>query len=370
MKTYIISTSAFGKSIPNYFQYLAEYLNKRGSKVIIIFDHHHEYVNQESSIIYKTWPSKRPTKLKDFLYLISLIKEFKPDVIIGQFGSTNVNLIVGRLFRVPNRIIYWHTMFEQLRIDSTASKIKQSFQHWLKRNLIEHCCTLVMTNSEATKEDLTKKYKNTTNILVSNYLIPDPFNSEIIKSKNQRESAISFVARLDKSKGHSKIIDEIPDLLTFFPSMKLYLVGEGKERINLEKKCQYLEIQKNVVFTGAVNLSEVYNHMENSLIHISASEEEAFGLVNAEALAAGTPIIANKVGGIKDILLENTNGLFLKPYEKGSLKYLVRNIINNWESFSKNARQSFLDRYDANEDIIAMQITNLEKALRPIKYKR
>ncbi len=301
------------------------------------------------------------------MFFISLIKEFKPDVIIGQFGSTNINLVVGKLFRVPNRVIYWHTMFHQLRIDVTANKVKTSLQHWVKRNLIEYCCTLVMTNSEATKADLIKEYKITNKVLVFNCLLPDPIKNNTIKNKNERELAISFVARLDKSKGHAKIINSIPDLLTFFPDMKIYIVGDGKERTNLEKQCRDLKIQDNVVFTGLVNLKTVYSYMENSLIHISASEEEAFGLVNVEALATATPILANQVGGIKEIVLENKNGFFLKPHQKGSLKHLVRSIINNWEFFSKNSRQSFLDRYIANEKNISAQITKLEKALYPKK---
>jgi glycosyltransferase involved in cell wall biosynthesis len=364
MKTIIISTSSFGKAIPDYFKFFAEYLSRNNYKVIIIFDNHYKYNDHNSSIIYKSWPSKRPTGIKDFLFFLNLLKEYRPNTIIGQFGSANINLIVGRLMNVPNRVIYWHTMFEQIKIDRKRNLLKEFIQHYIKKKLLRYCCTLIMTNSNATKNDLKNKYQIPTKIELFPYLIEDPAKNINIKLKHERELLISFVSRLDKSKGHEIIIKELPSLISLYPNIKLYIIGDGKERMKLEKLIIYLGLETNVKFIGAVKHKIVHKYMANSLIHISASKEEAFGLVNVEALATATPIIANKVGGIKEILLEHKNGLFFNPLKKGSFKYQVQEIINNWETYSYQARKSFEDRYILNDMNISNHFLKLKACLK------
>lgn len=365
MKTYIISTSAPGKAIPNYFLELAKALVDQGNKVIIVFDGKHKEPALNNDRLFETWPSERPTRLKDFIFYYNLCKKYQPDVVLGQFSSTNITLIVGRLLSVPNRIIYWHTMFLQLKADSTKSKLISKTRHWTKKILLRYFSTLIMTNSSATKNDLTDNYK-LSNIKVFNYLIPDPIKLNSIVKKKERDFAISFIGRIDKSKGQELIINEIPDVITHYPKLNFYFVGDGTEKNRLEEKCLKLNITKNVTFTGPVTLDSVYGFMGKSLIHISASIEEAFGLVNAEALSVGTPILANKVGGIVDVLREGENGFFLDTEKKGDLRIKIQKIIDgNWDSLSKNARNYFLERFEANEENVENQLNELKKEIRP-----
>lgn len=370
MKTYIISTSAFGKAIPNYFHELAKSLVNQGNKVIIVFDGNQKKQKSNENLLFESWPSKRPTKLKDLIFYYKLCKKHQPDVVLGQFGSTNITLIIGKLLGVPNRIIYWHTMFLQLSIDSTKSKIVSITRHRIKKLLLKYCSTLIMTNSTATKNDLFTNYK-LTNIQVFEYLIPDILKGNPPLKKSERDYAISFVGRLDKSKGQELIINEIPNVLKHYPRLKLYFIGNGTEKNRLEKKCKKLGISENIIFTGNVSLDSVYEYMEKSLIHISASLEEAFGLVNVESISVGTPILANSVGGIVDILTEGENGFFLDLKTKGDFRVKIQKIIDeNWDLFSLNSRSVFLEKFAANTENVGKQLNKLKKELRPTKNKR
>jgi len=363
MKTYVVCTSPFGKSIPNYFRELINSFVGNGIRVIVIFDGLQKDLNSSRKIIFKTWPSKRPTKLRDFIFFYNICRKYSPTLVIGQFGSTNITLIVSKLLGIPNRIIYWHTMFLQLKTDSTKPKVNSYIRHYIKKILLRKCATLVMTNSSATKRDLFSHYK-LSNIKVFNYLIPDIINDNKILKKEERDFAISFVARIDKSKGQELIIDEIPHVLKLYPSLRFYFIGDGSEKKRLVAKCKLLKISKNVIFTGNVDLNTVYQYMSKSLIHISASVEEAFGLVNAEAISVGTPILANKVGGITDILEEGKNGYFIDLSNKGDLRLKIQKILEkDWDSLSKNSRHIFLKRFVASKDNVKNQINKLEKEL-------
>lgn len=363
MKTFIICTSPEGKSISNYFFTLSKELNKRGNKIIVVVDQNYQGKPFHEELKVYTWPSKRPTKIVDFLFFYRLCKKYKPDVTLGQFGSTNVVLIISKILSIPNRLIYWHTMLEQLRIDSTQSSIIQSILHLRKKVLIKYLTTNILTNSKENKADLISYYnlkKSRVNIL--HYLIPDFFKAEEILSKSEREFAISFVGRIDKSKGQEKVINAIPNLLSIYPDIKIYFIGDGSERNRLVEKCHKLKIHRNVIFTGTVNLKTVYKYMGKTLIHLSASTQEAFGLVNAEALSAGTPILANKVGGINEILINGENGFFFDPNKKSDFVINVQKLIDgDWEQFSKNARTSFINRFSSNKSNLEKQMKLLDK---------
>ena len=365
MRTYIICTSPEGNAISNYFFLLARALSFRGDKVILVLDKQYNGSNHEGSMTIYSWPSKRPTRIKDAVFFFKLCKEYQPDVTLGQFGSTNIVLLVSQLLRVPHRIVYWHTMFTQIRVDSNKPKLITFLLKHRKKGIISYCATHILTNSEATKQDLIIHFKLPDNrIHILHYLIPNYFKSGTILSKSEREFALSFVGRLHKSKGHEVIINQLPKVFSCFPEMKLYVIGDGPERNVLEDQCHKLNIDKQVIFVGSVSMESVYKHLSNTLIHISASVEEAFGLVNVEALSAGTPILASKVGGIVDILSDDENGLFFNPSQRGSLLKGIKALIDeNWYRYSKNARITFLKTYESNDLNVSKQLNKLDNIL-------
>jgi glycosyltransferase involved in cell wall biosynthesis len=366
MKSYIIATSPKGRAIANYFFAMAAQLARQGDKVVLVLDQHYDGPDMDQGIPVYVWPSKRPTRRRDFLFFYALCKDHKPDVVLGQFGSANVVLLVGRLLNIRNRLVYMHTMSGQLRLDSNKPAWRNRLDHKSKELILKLCPTAILTNSEATRQDLQKQYHlGEQKISVLHYLIPDVLAKGKIKKAADRELAISFVARLDTSKGQVHIIHEMPEIIQDYPDIKVYFVGKGRQLTTLEQLSSKLGLEDHVVFTGAVSLEEVYQFMAGTLVHVSASAEEAFGLVNAEALSMGTPVLANKVGGIKDIVEDGRNGYFFDPEKPGDLKKKLRLIIDgDWQKFSENARKSFLDKFSCTEENLKVQLARLEQRLR------
>lgn len=128
-----------GNAISNYFFSLAEALRNDGNKVVIVVDKKNTNIKEYNGIPVVTWPSKRPTKLKDFIFFYKLCKQYKPDVTLGQFGATNVVLMVSKLLGIRNRWVYWHTMFLQIQTDSKSS----SFKLWLLELRKNYYCAVV-----------------------------------------------------------------------------------------------------------------------------------------------------------------------------------------------------------------------------------
>ncbi|WP_242133212.1 glycosyltransferase family 4 protein [Aestuariivivens marinum] len=364
-KTIIICTSPKGNSVSNYFFGLAETFHEKGYAVIVIVDKKKANTSISRNFTVLSWPSYRPTTFKDFVFFYKLCKRHKPIFTLGQFGATNFVLFISYMLSVPKRGVYWHTMLKQLRTDSKLSRLKFLLFKWRKQLLLKCCANVVLTNSKNTKKDLIKHFRITSKkIYVFNILIQDYFKDNNINYYENREQAIVFIGRLHKSKGHDLVLKQMQDLVKIYSDIKLYIIGNGPERHNLIELTKSLGLANNVIFTGAIPQTQTYEHLNRVFLHISASLEEAYGLVNIEALSAGTPIVATRVGGLQEILIEGINGFYFNPNEVESLLKTFRKLQKlNWQKFSANARQDFLHRFSLSRTNLHKHYLMLDKII-------
>ena len=96
------------------------------------------------------------------------------------------------------------------------------------------------------------------------------------------------------------------------PDIGLLLVGEGHERAKLERLAQTLGIKERVQFAGAVKHDELSVYYQSADFLVISSHSEGWPTVIFEALACGTPIIANGVGGIPEALSSSELGLLMR----------------------------------------------------------
>ena len=92
---------------------------------------------------------------------------------------------------------------------------------------------------------------------------------------------------------------------------------------------------KNIIFLGNQpqnKLNELYNIADCSCV---PSRREPFGLVAAEALICGTPVIASNEGGLPDFVTEDV-GVLVEPENPTALAEAVQNIINKNFVFDSN----------------------------------
>lgn len=349
MKTIFIGTSYFGNPISDYYKELGCEFVKNGYKVVYIFDGLvSDIPNNSEKLLYYTWPSFRPTKLTDFVFLSQLIREHKPILCISNFGSANIMSIVSYFFRVKNRIEYIHTTTTQREID-VKSNLKIKLLRFRKK-LVYKLNTHFFTNSLGTKVDSMNKFGIIKDKITVLPLLIDSSSLDY-RQKRQRDHTLIIVGRLDPSKGHESLLIQFSKCLSDFPELKLKIVGSGALKERLEELCEELKIFDKVVFSGHIANEKINIEFSKALASISSSKEEAFGLVNIEALREGTPLICTNTAGSRDILIENYNGVFYDNFQETSLKDSIRTILSDWETFSNNAKITFNNKYCFDENI-------------------
>jgi glycosyltransferase involved in cell wall biosynthesis len=127
---------------------------------------------------------------------------------------------------------------------------------------------------------------------------------------SQNRLVVGVVGRLNPEKGQFIFLKALRRVLEQCPDIAVLMVGEGRDRSELERYCSAHGLTDQVVFTGyRENMTEYYRAMD-LLVLPSLSE----GLPNTllEAMAHGVPVLATRVGGVPEII-DRDNGVLVPP---------------------------------------------------------
>jgi glycosyltransferase involved in cell wall biosynthesis len=84
------------------------------------------------------------------------------------------------------------------------------------------------------------------------------------------------------------------------------------------------------------------------------SRDEAFGIVNVESLAVGTPVVASRVGGISEIVRDGRDGFLVPPDDPAALADRLSTLLcdaNLRRTMAGSARRRFVDTYELETNI-------------------
>jgi len=210
----------------------------------------------------------------------------------------------------------------------------------------------IIANSNFTKKLATKVGIDSSKIHVIFPGIKKPSLIEnIYKLQAEKYFENSFpkiitVSRLDKRKGHDKILMLIKNLKSKFPKIKYISIGKGNEENNLVKLSKELNLDKEVIFLKDINFNlKVALISESNLFlmpsRIEKKSVEGFGISFIEAASYGVGSIGGKDGGAPDAILHNKTGLICDGNDLNSVYDSVINFFKNenYLKFGKDAKE-------------------------------
>ncbi len=155
------------------------------------------------------------------------------------------------------------------------------------------------------------------------------------------------VSRLAAVKDHRTMIRATQLILRDLPGFKLRLVGDGPERPALEAFVKSLALGDSVEFLGERN--DVAEQLEEAGVFISSSLSEGLSLTLLEAMAAGIPVLATRVGGNAEIVDEGRTGRLVPA---GNPQALAEAFVglwkerDRWRAMGVAARDRVLSRFE------------------------
>lgn len=135
------------------------------------------------------------------------------------------------------------------------------------------------------------------------------------------------VARFHKGKGHRVLLQAMRRLLVQHPQTKLLLLGEGEEQAEMQSLCARLGIVESVRFAGyQPNVTEWLSAAD---INVLPTFYEGLPLTILEAMAAGRPTVASRVGGIPDAIENGVSGLLVPAGDPQRLAEAISSLISD-----------------------------------------
>ena len=137
--------------------------------------------------------------------------------------------------------------------------------------------------------------------------------------------AVGTVTRLMPSKGNQYLVDAVPALVQRHPAVRVFIVGEGELRAELEAQAKALDLGDRLVFAGFQrDVADVLIALDYIVF---PSLWEGTPLTAFEALAAGKPIVATDADGLLDILTDRHDSLVVPKRDAAALARAVSDLI-------------------------------------------
>jgi glycosyltransferase involved in cell wall biosynthesis len=164
--------------------------------------------------------------------------------------------------------------------------------------------------------------------------------------KRDEKNYLLGIGRLERGKGFHILIDMYAELVKRGVTSSLVIAGTGQEDESLRAQCQSLGLEtisgwledavipeKSVIFAGYVRNTVKYKIIAESQCVLFATQpdlwEEAFGIVQLEAMAAGKPLIASDIAATRYLLKLGMQAKIVEPQNKTAWADAVETLVNN-----------------------------------------
>lgn len=148
------------------------------------------------------------------------------------------------------------------------------------------------------------------------------------------------VGDIEQNKNQKKVLDACKKLNNMGFDTEYHIVGRKKDRKYFAKICE----EEWVFYDGTKNQKELINDYRKNEIFVLPSFKETFGLVYAEAMSQGLPVIFSQGEGFDKQYEQGEVGYSVNPEDSDEIAERVLDIRNNYEQISKNCVDA-VDRY-------------------------
>ena len=320
------SYKPFIAGVPVSIERLSRSLQARGHEVVVFAPSYDEQEEEKNVVRYKALlrgvacgfsvPDSLDAKIE---------RSFKE----GNFDVIHVHhpMMIGRTaqylswkYHVP-LVFTYHTRYEQYLHYVGLSGLKRVMPAYVKS--YGKRCDMVFAPTPMMKD-----YLEEIGITAPVRVVPTGLHEDSFYPDRQRALGIRqhlaedkkylfcTVARLAKEKNLEFLLESMKLFKeTCGSCFRLALIGDGPQRDSLEKRADSLGLSREIIFLGKIPNQEVKNYCHASDLFLFTSLSETQGIVLLESMAAGTPVLALRGSGTRDVVVNGKNGYMTEVSE-------------------------------------------------------
>jgi glycosyltransferase involved in cell wall biosynthesis len=270
------------------------------------------------------------------------IKELKPDILnVQDLYILHATKLANKKFCVPcivtcrNNVSEYPSKPRSIHDQVIAYIFKVRNRKYL-RALKD--INAIISVSECIKKELVLSGINGSKIHTI-YNIPRETSSRVnsekgnIKSETSKlhaETILLTQGRLVKEKGFDVTLKALALLIQAGVKVKLIIVGDGPELFSLKKLTAVLGLRDFVVFTGWVSQQSILAlYAKCDIVLLPSVYPEPFGRGSIEAMSFGKPVVASRIGGIPEAIIDGVNGILIPAGDSDSMAEAVLRLVRD-----------------------------------------
>lgn len=159
------------------------------------------------------------------------------------------------------------------------------------------------------------------------------------------ELAIITVGNVTSRKGQQNVIKALPELQKQFPDIVYHIIGLPTEKQKFSELAKQLNVEKSVIFHGALSDEALHKKLSESKIfcmlsdYLPNGDVEGFGIAVLEANHLGLPAIGSKNSGIADAIKDGFSGKLVNPHNPEEITQALTEIVNDYNRYSAQAKE-------------------------------
>jgi teichuronic acid biosynthesis glycosyltransferase TuaC len=266
-------------------------------------------------------------------YLEAYFRERPPDVACNfwLYPEGYATVVAARRLGIPAVVG---------SIGSDLNRFADPVSRWLTRIAMKRA-TFVVTKSEHLRERAMRMGINAAKVqTIRNGCNPSVFHlgdrsaARAQLAVDNGAELVLFVGRLDTAKGIEELLKAFASLASRRPKLQLAYVGDGPGSARLRNKAKHLGLEGRVILNGPCSSQKVAQWLAAANVLALPSYSEGYPNVVIEALSCGRPVIATNVGGILELVNEDS-GILIAPRDSRALAGAIEKAMQRrWDEHS------------------------------------
>ncbi len=289
---------------------------------------------------------KTPVFLKPFAYLIWFIKgyqlgkKFTDTDIIHSHGSIlsgTLSYLLAKKLKVPFIITEHQGPF---------SMTSDNYWKLLWTSFIMQRADAVLTVSEHLKQEILNSGIRPKKIIVTY----NPVDTDLFQLKTNTEvtNNILFVGRLDNFKGGLRCVKAFERITEKYPLYTFTIVGDGEDYVPIKNYIESKPFKERIVLKRGLSKAEIAKEMQKADFFVFPSRHESFGLVIAEAISCGLPVIVGNQTAPKEYVSKDC-GLLVPPDDIDAMANAMEQLLGTFTSYNASTmRQQMVADFGFN----------------------